>query len=205
MENNKNIKISKVKLFTATLILALIVFVIYNIIWFNYISIYDKLLNNETLQEIKIKPSSAPDFIVRNGVEIPYSYERYAYIESERYTAHQFHDYDYNERGYFYGIVIPSYLRFAGNIQIAYFADDYSLNLMINPRKWLYVLGLGEHIGNQTNMLGSIVDKDGQPLGKNPNDSEEFYQEWLELYEKYYEQIMDLFAVTKEMFGDVLK
>jgi len=38
----------------------------------------------------------------------------------------------------------------------------------------------------------------GNPLGRNPNDTEEFYEEWLKLYEKHYDEIMAMITYFKD-------
>ncbi|MCL2253162.1 MAG: hypothetical protein FWC09_01835 [Lachnospiraceae bacterium] len=156
-----------------------------------------------------MKPSLAPEFLIYDGVEYPYSYERYIFMEWDGWVGHRFNDYDYNERGYFYSIVIPPYLNFGGNIQMVYTTDEYKIDLIISPRSWIYVLSLGEIIKNQTNTsmhsYGSEVDNTGKPVGKYPKDTEESYQEWLRLYEKYHAQIIELFVILKETYGDTLQ
>jgi len=204
MSKMKFMKITKIKFFVTIFILAMIIFGIYNIIWFNYVKRFDVFLYTEKLQEIKLKPTSGPNRI-HEGVEIPHGFERYTFFESEGWKVHGFRDYDYDEVGYYYGITIPPYLKFSGNIQIALRKDEYMLSLLISPQKWLYILQIGEIVDNMTYLDSSAVDKNGQPLGKHPNDSEEFYQRWLMKYEKYYEQVMELFATVNDMYGDILK
>ncbi|MCL2253161.1 MAG: hypothetical protein FWC09_01830 [Lachnospiraceae bacterium] len=209
MEAEKKIKIPKLKIFIVLFILALIIFGVYNIMWFNYVKIFDTLVNNEKLQEIKEKPSLAPEFMTFDGVEFPYSYERYIFMEWDGWEGHAFRDYDYNERGYYYGIVVPPYLTFGGNIQTTYTTDVYDIDLIISPKSWLYVLRLGEFTEDNNHKsihsYGSAVDRNGNPLDKHPDDIDEWYQEWLRLYEKYQDQIMELFVVLKETYGDTLQ
>ena len=50
--------------------------------------------------------------------------------------------------------------------------------------------------------MGAAVDRDGTPLGRHPEDREEFYQKWLGLYSDLNEPIMELIAHIKDVFGE---
>lgn len=206
MEKRKA-KISKTKIVIAILALLLAAFGIYNIVWFRYVRQFDVFVNNEKLQAIRNKPTTAPEFLVRDGVEIPYSYSRYYYEELEDgWVLYSFKDKDYNETdGYIYSIAVPPYLITKGNIQAMRATDDFIISVVISPVKWEYFLMIGEPINNVTDSYTSIVDKNGQPLGRHSSDTEESYQKWLALYEKYNPQITEMFATVNDMFGDALR
>ena len=59
--------------------------------------------------------------------------------------------------------------------------------------------------GEEVMNLGSAVNKNGNPIGQHPDESDEFYQEWLALHEKFNEPIMEMFKTINELFGDALK
>jgi hypothetical protein len=63
--------------------------------------------------------------------------------------------------------------------------SEYELSLTYFPRTGLIVLSitvLPHYTRERTIMMGSAVDRDGQPAARHPDDSEEFYQEWLVLH-----------------------
>ncbi|MDR2547306.1 MAG: hypothetical protein LBC96_07340 [Lachnospiraceae bacterium] len=195
------------------LISALVVFSIYNYKWYRLVSIYEEFLYSEKLQDIKHMPTTAPATIVIGSKEFPYNYSRYTFSEGNEgifsWKQHSFRKYDYNEYGYYFGITIPAYLQFGGNIQVVYENEDYRLDLLMSPVKWLYVLRIGEYeiVNNSKfiHMLSSAVDKTGTPIGRHPDDSEDFYESWLLLYDKYHLEIIDLFETTKDIYGDLLQ
>ncbi|MCL2050542.1 MAG: hypothetical protein FWG91_02245 [Lachnospiraceae bacterium] len=114
--------------------------------------------------------------------------------------------------GYKYTVQLPSHLKYGGRVLIINDTGDYRIELKIwmmgtpfNPTLQLNHLVIGEYSGRLKEYI-SGVDKNGKPLGMDPTDNEESYQNWLMLYEKYNEQIREFFAVFEEVFGeDVLK
>ena len=120
--------------------------------------------------------------------------------------------------GYVFTVARPPFLEYEGNISILTptevdFVDgqmirisEYLLDLSYYPRDGLYVLRIADFTSatdpRQINSLSSTVDKYGQPLGRHPDDSEEFYQEWLSLHEKFNEPIMEMFDTIRDIFGD---
>ncbi|MCL2050541.1 MAG: hypothetical protein FWG91_02240 [Lachnospiraceae bacterium] len=204
MKQNKTIKITKKKAVAIVFVLALIGFSIYNIMWFSYVKKFDVFLYNENLQAIKYKPVTAPDFVVlSNGVEIPYSYERYTFFESDGWKSYSFRDCDYNEHGYSYSIVIPPYLKFGGNIQISHQTEELRVSVILSPKDWVYYLDIGEISDNHIYSYGSLVDRNGKPI--DPDIENEHIKTWLELYEKHNEPIRELFEAAREMYGDALQ
>jgi hypothetical protein len=123
---------------------------------------------------------------------------------------------DYHGTGYVYNITKPQALEFSGEITVytpsdidftngqAFFLSKYNLSLRYWPQDKRYVLGIAdltESVSLSSHSLGSAVDRNGNPLGKHKNDSEEFYREWLALYEKFNEPIMEMFETIHELFG----
>ena len=197
-------KITRVKLLII-LLLPFLIFGILNAIWASYISdTFDLFLDNEYLQAI---PQWNRDIYRSRGRE-----------------SHSFNDFEGS--GYLFQIGLPQWLNFGGTFHIMTLSNpqvtpdlrDSNISLIIftAPRgNWTYVLGLGtseyrEYIDeNRTHVhetnsysFGSAVDRNGQPLGKNPEDSEENYLYWLELYDKYNDLIMKMFKDMKEIFGE---
>ena len=140
-----------------------------------------------------------------------------------RWTSYR---YNSQENGYLIEVVVPPHLSYRTSIQILAQGTGESKfygSLMIvhdnvfNGYERRYVLSLGEMVetvetdeaGNVTytvsiHALGSAVDMNGKPLDRHPNDSEEFYEEWLRLYEKHYDEIMAMVAYFKDFFGEDL-
>jgi transcriptional regulator with XRE-family HTH domain len=152
-------------------------------IWSGHISrTFDPFFENEYLQMI-------PRNIVR--------YDRWI-IHSYRDSAGSGYDFEFQ---------LPTRLRLytPGNIIVDTSHNENKPRLMIHttPGNWKYVLTLDKTIDdNSTKMIGSAVDRNGQPLGRHPDDAIEFYQEWLALYEEQYDEIMKLFADMKVIFGE---
>ena len=125
---------------------------------------------------------------------------------------------DYHNSGYIYSVAKPHFLEFDGNISIltpsnidfndegiANYISEYSIILTYFPKDGRYVLNIAEMpelVGEPVNSLGSTVDNHGQPLNRHSNDSEEFYQEWLRLHEKFNNPITEMFSTIKELFGE---
>ncbi|MCL2627710.1 MAG: helix-turn-helix domain-containing protein [Oscillospiraceae bacterium] len=188
---------NKRRVMAAALILLsvlLIVLVIANVLWDRYISdTFDPFLNNKNLQAI-------PDRSV---------------MHSNRLIVYEYMD--YSESRKVYTINMPRRLDFGGNINITTHPHpnddiDHSLSLTIFMRRggnWTYALGITDfnevHVefwGSAPMRRYSAVDMNGEPLGKSPGDSDEFYNIWLEQHERYYDTIMKFFADMKEFFGE---
>jgi len=144
-------------------------------------------------------------------------------IGGSRWTSYRYNN---QENGYLIEVVVPPHLSYRTSIQILAQGTEESEfygSLMIfhgnvfNGYERRYVLSLGEMVetaetdeaGNTTytvsiHALGSAVDMNGKPLDRHPNDSEEFYEEWLRLYEKHYDEIMAMVAYFKDFFGEDL-
>ena len=116
--------------------------------------------------------------------------------------------------GYQFSVGNPSELEPVGSgnggfVQVALWADEYKITIMRflgNPA--VYSLGLGNVVLSSTggiiaNTHGSATDRDGNVLPRHPEDSEEFYQNWLDMYEQYNEEIIDMFSTAKSVFGDL--
>jgi len=170
--------------------------IILNILWTNYVSeTFDPFLTNETLQAIP-------------------QYER----RTESYKGSMIYSFrDYGGSGYHYGIHIPARFRFGGIVSTGTHPNpnddsDCSLRLtiFIKPRgNWTYVLNITDlneiytdEYGEGLIARGSAVDKYGRPLGRHPEDSEEFYRIWMSLYDRFYGNIMEMFQHMKDMFGE---
>ena len=175
----------------------LIILVLANVLWDRYISnTFDPFLYNEKIQAI-------PDY----NRSITRSIGR---------TAYGFRDYDVS--GYYYGVDIPRRLDFVGNITIGTYPNptddgiDHSIHLRIFAGaggNWTYALGItdfNEVIINEDGWgvirRASAVDMYGEPLRKHPKDTDEFYNKWLELHNRYYNTIKKLFYDMKEYFGE---
>jgi hypothetical protein len=189
-------KIRKSTVILILLVVIAVFFTVYNIVWNYYIkNTFDQFLNNENLQAI--------------------SDENYRVLSNRGWHTHQYRD--YGGSGYMYQISMPPRLHFGGGLSIR--TDDrpgssYGLSLTIYTglNDWVYVLGISDlseaytsygsniHVSN-IHELGSSVDKTGQPLGRHPDDSEDFYNEWLALYEQFKVPISTLFDDVILFFG----
>lgn len=177
--------------FSAITIIVLVIFFSVNMVWSWYVSsTFDPFFDNENLLAIP-----------RENTEI---------IRSRGWETHVFTDLSGSE--YTYQMMLPPRLNFGGGVSILaptyiYISEHYiGLTIFTGLRDWTYVLRLGYVTSTDTGVdiytLGSAVDRNGQPLGRHPEDSEEFYQEWLTLHEKLYEPIMKFFGDIKEFFGE---
>jgi hypothetical protein len=135
-----------------------------------------------------------------------------------RWSVHSYKKSSNIEGSYIYNIGIPPYMDFGGYITILVptavdivdneyvYISDYYLSLSIYPNKWSYSLSLADmtytSVGDIININSSPVDKSGNPIGRHHLDTEEKHQEWLALYEKFHEPIIDLFDHIKELFGE---
>ena len=117
-------------------------------------------------------------------------------------------------KGYQLSVGNPSDLEPVGSenggfVQMVLWSDEYKIEIMrflTDPA--VYVVGLGDVTlsstgGTIVNSYGSAADRDGNALPRSPLDSEEFYLIWLEKYEKYNEEIMEMFDAAKNIFGDL--
>jgi len=159
------------------LVLIVVIFVVYNILWFRYVDrAFSPFLENDKLEQVSSKGPRG---------------RHYEYIDTEN--------------GYRVQIGIQPYLRFGGTISVSTISRSVNnfdgtfivFHSSIRLQQVL-VLGLDENSYN----LGSAVDRSGQPLGRHPDDSEEFYQEWLLLYDRFYDEAMELIDYFKEFFGE---
>ena len=210
---------TKIKILIALLVIAAVVFGIYNILWFKHIAIMNEIVNNEKLQEIKNTPSEAPENFTINGTEyIGYHYSRYDYFEDGGWEYHSFRDFDYNEGGqgkYSYYVSLPSYLRFAGGIQVlsnkmVNETEEYTISLQIRIKERRYSISLSEGVRQGGHAVsygigGAVVDKNGQVIEYwSSHQTEEGMQEIIAAFEKYNEPITEMMTTVNEMFGDIL-
>lgn len=181
----KNIVLLAIALFIA------LIAGIYNIFWNAYVNTIETFLSSPTLQSI---PKEDYEIIRSGGREI--------------------HTYrDFRRSGYYYQVYVPKRFNTKGlfvmstpdiNVQSGTNAR-FSLMIFIDQRDWLYVLSIADLSTsdyNHTRSFSSAVDKHGQPLDRNPNDTEENYQEWLTLHERHYDAIMKMFSDMKDFFGE---
>jgi len=168
--------------------------------------------HNEMMDDLFIKPLRA---VAGETEVIDRSLGRRDF--SELYT---FRDSD----GFFYEIGVQSSMSWDGTggfITINYpgrtleldgravTLGDYDISLRIHPRlsgEWSYVLSLRDitrESARSGHILGHAVDSDGSPLSRHPEDTDEFFQKWTELYTMLNEPIMELFSHVKGMFGGV--
>ena len=159
---------------------------IYSFVWFDYVRTnYDPFI--EALEQL----GTVENFKVKGSVI-------YRFDDSERI-------------GYSFHIAKPGYLKFYGNINVHEqgYSNEYSLSVMYRPQSescTLDIRGQNELTGLlSSSSLGSAVDRDGKPLGRYSEESEERYQEWLALYIKHEEPILEMFDTIKEVFGDAFK
>ena len=213
-------KISKAKILIALLVIAAVVFGIYNVLWFKHIAIMNEIVNSEGLQKIKNTPSEAPEnFTTASGVEyVGYHYSRYSYEEYEGWIYHDFRDFDYNEVSQgksSYHVALPPYLRFAGGIQVLNSntvneTEEYKISLDISVKDRSYYISLSEGVrqgGHSVSYgIGSAdIDKNGQVIEYwSPHPTEESMQETIAAFEKYNELIMEMMTTVNEMFGEIL-
>ena len=157
---------------------------------------FKPFLNSAKLQTIKEQANSAKYY--KGNRNIITGAKTYSFTSS-----------DYN---YFIDIPGPfNYGANGGNISVTSipevdgsgrYVSDYQFYLMIFPKDWTYHLGLTDLRTIGKVGYGGIVDKDAQPLGKYPESTEESYQNFLKLYEKHHDEIMEMFADVKEVFGE---
>ena len=186
--------LSKLMILSAVIVLGAVIFGVYNLMWFRYVrTSFDPF--STTLD--------AMDMEKETWDEIP-----------NVCTYRAVGDTEYN---YTYTVGRPAYLKFKGHVSVLtpsevdfvdgkkVFISECQLSIRYWPQDASYLLGIADLTvsdGIHIHSLGSAVDKNGRPLGRNPNDSEDFYQSWLELYEKFNEPIMEMFDSIKELFGE---
>jgi len=189
VNNKRNIKFVVIPVF-----ILLLIFGMYNLIWFRYISIaYTPFIENGTWITAGLKVEGGLDSnIVENRVWIIY----------EHWSE---------ENDYIIGIGRPSYLRFGGVINVTLFADpepdvfyasfDITHKGRIFNIQQEFKLTIGE-LGMHRSLFSLTVDRYGEPPGRQPGDSEEYYEMWLSLHEKHYGEIMAMLAYFNDFFGD---
>jgi len=163
-----------------------------NTMWSRFISDnFDPFLYNETLQAVP-------------------SYNRR--VETVSRMKHRWYD-DRNGSGYRYQISLPPRLAFRGYFVMYDFLMErnITLSVFINRGEWSYRLTLSVRTeGEQNSYTGysSPVDKNGRPLDLNWDDYDdpereyELHNIWLGLYDKFYDDIMQMLATAKEVFGE---
>ncbi|MCL2821199.1 MAG: hypothetical protein FWD38_10340 [Oscillospiraceae bacterium] len=142
-------------------------------------------------------------FLANEKIEFDY--------ESDGWTHYNYSDY---ENGYFIQIGVPPYLKYGGTIMLSMQFKEpepgsFRGNLMLFHSSirihQKLVLNLGEQTGAGSHYtLGSAIDRYGKPLGRNPRDSEQFYSQWLTLYDKHYTDAMTILTYFKNFFGEDL-
>ena len=205
-------KISKLKIFIALFILAAIAFGIYNIIWFNYSARFEPFLNSEKMQALILQSETENDPNI------------YRLDKFEGYKRHLYRDHGEGGSGYSYEISVPPYLKFDGHIGVLtpktiqmvddtmVYLNECEIRLSISLKKWEYELSIADlttvkDVNSPVSPRHSIVDKNGQPLERPARQTEKEHQEWLALYEKFEDEIVELFETinSSEYFGDALR
>jgi len=180
---------SKVRvIIISTLIISLLFFGIANIVWFRYTnSFFAPFLENDKL----VYESTGTNWAL-------YSYRD-------------------QETGYITQVSVPPYLRSGGIVSVTkvdtmpgdFYGGFKIFSNMLNLQR-VYVLNLGEEedtgdpYARSSYSLGSAVDINGRPLGRHPDDSEEFYEQWLSLYDKHYDEAMGIIRYMRDFFGEDL-
>jgi transcriptional regulator with XRE-family HTH domain len=189
----------KTKLLALTLSVAvLLIFIVSSVFWRHYMNtVVAPFLENDRLKAMNIGGS--------------------------RSTTYR---YDSQENNYIIEVVVPPHLSYRTTTHILaqgtgernFYGDFWVFHGDIfTGYQRTYVLSLGEGIvttktdeagkvttAGHTHSFSSAVDVNGKPLGRHPDDSEEFYEEWLRLYEKYYDEIMAMILYFKDFFGEDL-
>ena len=132
----------------------------------------------------------------------------FSHVNDDGWTHYDYSDF---ENGYYIQIGVPPYLKYGGTVTMSMQFKEretgsfrgrimvFHSSVRITQK---IVLGLGEQTGAGSSILGSAVNKNGQPLGRNPRDSEAFYTQWLALYDKHYYEAMEMLKYFKEFFGE---
>jgi hypothetical protein len=110
------------------------------------------------------------------------------------------------------GVIRPRYLRFDGEIVVSElpvsetrpFLAEFSINhvgLIIQvQQEYELLLGYGEVADGHP--ISSAVDKYGNPLGRDPNQPEAYYEAWLLMHEILNDDIKALIQYAKDFFGE---
>ena len=182
--------LTRKNVFISLCVLVAVSFGIYNLLWFGHYRLFNSYLSN-------------PKLTRTDSYNMTYVFK------------------DKLKNNYEYHVTMPPYLKFTGGITVWYNSDVnatrsewYEIKLYIGfsksevfpTQKRFYSLGLGEidyDLGeNITHTRGAEVDKAGQPLGYDSRtNTAENYQKWLELYEEHKDEIMEMFATMREVFG----
>jgi len=142
----------------------------------------DPLLSNrvEMMDRLFVEPlmTTVGNPEVLNGTSAGNGFSKnYIFRANDGYTYEIGIPSSVDSRGYggFVVVQMPSVVTSSGN--------KYEISLLLHPRSnddWLYVLSIADTSNYEStrykHLLGSAVDRDGNQLGRHPEDSEEFYQ-----------------------------
>ena len=186
--------LSKLMILSAVIVLGAVIFGVYNLMWFRYVrTSFDPFTT--TLDALGVEKDivdGQPNMCI--------------YPSSKEKGSH-----------YSYTVAKPSYLKFEGNFSALtpsvvdfvdgkqIFISECQLSLRYWPQDASYLLSIADLTvsdGMYINSHSKYVDRNGQPLGPHPKESEGSYESWLELYEKFNEPIMEMFDSIKELFGE---
>ena len=91
-----------------------------------------------------------------------------------------------------------------GNVIIQLFRDDgfqvFVWRHLDHPATYSISITIDE---NHTHMHGSATDRDGNPLPRHPEDSEELHLRWLEAIEENNEIVEDMFNAARNIFEEL--
>jgi transcriptional regulator with XRE-family HTH domain len=195
-ENGSKTRVVKKVLIISVAVLVF-VFAVYNIVWFLYINnSYKPFIDRGVWTVAGVRAQGILD----------YSSDR-----NREWIVYEYYD---GENGYSIRIIRPLYLNFGGviniyAIQVPELGDifvefEISFDIGINGIQQIYTIKLHEWTENFQHPLFSAVDRNGQPLERNPNDSEEYYEYWLLLYERKSDEIIEMIKYFKDFFGEEL-
>lgn len=175
--------------------LLIIVFGIYNIIWFKYIgNTFTPLTSNRTWTVEALKYRDSLDSSDNERTWIGYEHRN-------------------NENNFSVRVVKPPYLRFGGEVSVkttalpdefGFFAEfriSYAGKTGGMPR--VYTLDLHDWNDAFRPPLSFSVDKNGQLLERSPDVSIEYYEKWLSIYETNYDEIMKMIEYFKTFFKEI--
>jgi len=188
----RKISIKRIAIIIAAALL--LAFGIYNIVWFNYISIaFTPFVENGSWTIEALRTQGMIDS-----------------QDSENRTWVVYLHRDDDER-YEIQVIRPSYLRFGGAIKVMTIVEPVPGEIFselkvtytgktdrIHP---VYTLSLHEWSTGFRPALNSTVDRYGQPLDRDFNISVEYYEKWLSLYERNYSEIMEMITYFNDFFG----
>jgi len=186
-------KIKRIAVIIAAVLL--LAFGIYNIIWFNYISnTFTPLIENRNWTIERLREHRMID-----------------HSDSEIITGIVYLHRDNDER-YDIQLIKPSYLRFGGAVKIMTIIEPVSGEIFsefmvtytgkISRIQPVYTLNLHEWGTELRPALISNVNRYGQPLDRDFNISAEHYEKWLSLYEKNYNETMEMITYFNDFFGE---